>query len=136
MDVKKKDYKIPIVSNANLQASCSAFFFILCLLEPRKINFGLSEAKILSKIINKINKEIWISFTCNDKLELRDGSSLKKACKIFSSTDNVSTIGINCVQPHLISDVIKLLKKESTKNILVYPNSGEKFDHKTKTWNG
>ena len=97
---------------------------------------NLREAKILSKIIDKINKEIWISFTCNDKLELRDGSSLKKACKIFSSIYNISTIGINCVQPHLISDAIKLLKKESTKKILVYPNSGEKFDHKTKTWNG
>ena len=76
------------------------------------------------------------SMTCNDNLELRDNSSLKKACKLLSRIEKVTTIGINCINPKIVKSVIKKMKKNTSKKILIYPNSGEKYENIHKTWKG
>ena len=96
----------------------------------------LREIEILSKVVEEYKKEVWISFTCNKDLEFRDGTSIMKACKILSSIENISTIGINCFSPLLAEKAIKKLKKNSNKKILIYPNSGEIYNNKDKNWYG
>jgi len=96
----------------------------------------LREIEILSKVVEEYKKEVWISFTCNKDLEFRDGTSIMKACKILSSIENISTIGINCFSPLLAEKAIKKLKKNSNKKILIYPNSGEIYNNKDKDWYG
>ena len=96
----------------------------------------LREIKILSKILSQTNKEIWISITCNENIEFRDGSSFKEACKIISQIDQITTLGINCFSPLLVEKALKKLKKYSNKKTLVYPNSGEKYNPKDKYWSG
>jgi len=96
----------------------------------------LREIEILSKVVEKYKKEVWISFTCNKDLEFRDGTSIMKACKILSSIKNISTIGINCFSPLLVEKGIKKLKENSNKKILIYPNSGEIYNNKDKDWYG
>ncbi len=96
----------------------------------------LTEIEILSKLVEEYEKEVWVSFTCNENLEFRDGSSIIKACKILSSIKNISTIGINCFSPLLVAKAIKRLKDNSNKKILIYPNSGEIYNSKNKDWCG
>ena len=96
----------------------------------------LREIKILSKILSQTNKEIWISITCNENIEFRDGSSFKEACKIISPIEQITTLGINCFSPLLVEKALKELKKYSNKKTLVYPNSGEKYNPKDKYWSG
>ena len=96
----------------------------------------LREIKILSKILSQTNKEIWISITCNENIEFRDGSSFKEACKIISQIEQITTLGINCFSPLLVEKALKELKKYSNKKTLVYPNSGEKYNPKDKYWSG
>ena len=86
----------------------------------------LREIKVLSKVLSQTNKEIWISITCNENIEFRDGSSFKEACKIISQIEQITTLGINCFSPLLVEKALKKLKKYSNKKTLVYPNSGEK----------
>ena len=46
-------------------------------------------------------------------------------------------VGINCTSPKYVSELIKILKvKSDKKKIIIYPNSGEKYDAKTKSWIG
>lgn len=97
---------------------------------------SLKEIKIISDVIKYSQKKFWISMTCNKNLKLRDNSSLKEACKILSEMDNISVIGVNCIDPLITSDIIKKLKDYSSKKILVYPNSGEKYNSYTKKWDG
>ena len=97
---------------------------------------SLKEIKIILDVIKYSQKKFWISMTCNKNLKLRDNSSLKEACKILSEMDNISVIGVNCVDPLITSDIIKKLKDYSSKKILVYPNSGEKYNSYTKKWDG
>ena len=96
----------------------------------------LREIKILSKILSQTNKEIWISITCNENIEFRDGSSFKEACKIISQIEQITTLGINCFSPLLVEKALKELKKYSNKKTLVYPNSGEQYNPKVKYWSG
>ena len=96
----------------------------------------LREIKVLSKVLSQTNKEIWISITCNENIEFRDGSSFKEACKIISQIEQITTMGINCFSPLLVEKALKELKKYSNKKTLVYPNSGEKYNPKDKYWSG
>jgi len=96
----------------------------------------LREIKVLSKVLSQTNKEIWISITCNENIEFRDGSSFKEACKIISPIEQITTLGINCFSPLLVEKALKKLKKYSNKKTLVYPNSGEKYNPKDKYWSG
>ena len=96
----------------------------------------LREIEILSKILSHSSKEIWISVTCNENIEFRDGSSFEEACKIISNIKNVTTMGINCFSPLLVNKAINKLKKYSNKKTLVYPNSGEIYNPKDKFWSG
>ena len=96
----------------------------------------LREIKVLSKVLSQTNKEIWISITCNENIEFRDGSSFKEACKIISQIEQITTLGINCFSPLLFEKALKELKKYSNKKTLVYPNSGEKYNPKDKYWSG
>ena len=96
----------------------------------------LREIEILSKILSHSSKEIWISITCNENIEFRDGSSFEEACKIISNIKNVTTMGINCFSPLLVNKAINKLKKYSNKKTLVYPNSGEIYNPKDKLWSG
>ena len=96
----------------------------------------LREIKVLSKVLSQTNKEIWISITCNENIEFRDGSSFKEACKIISPIKQITTLGINCFSPLLVEKALKKLKKYSNKKTLVYPNSGEKYNPKDKYWSG
>ena len=96
----------------------------------------LREIEILSKILSHSSKEIWISVTCNENIEFRDGSSFEEACKIISNIENVTTMGINCFSPLLVIKAINKLKKYSNKKTLVYPNSGEIYNPKDKFWSG
>jgi homocysteine S-methyltransferase len=96
----------------------------------------LREIKVLSKVLSQTNKEIWISITCNENIEFRDGSSFKEACKIISQIEQITTLGINCFSPLLVEKALKELKKYSNKKTLVYPNSGEQYNPKVKYWSG
>ena len=96
----------------------------------------LREVKIINDLVEAYKKEVWISMTCNNDLNLRDSSSLEEACEILSKSNQITTIGLNCFNPNLTKKAIKKLRKFSNKKILVYPNSGENFNSKFKTWFG
>ena len=48
----------------------------------------------------------------------------------------VTGIGINCSKPEYVESLIKDIRTVTDKPIAVYPNLGESYDSKTKTWYG
>jgi len=96
----------------------------------------LRELKILLKLISNLKKEIWLSFTCNENIMFRDGSSIDEGVKLASNYSNIKAIGLNCFSPLLVAKGIEKLRYLSNKKILIYPNSGEIYDPIEKEWNG
>ncbi len=98
---------------------------------------SFQEARILSDILIHVDKPVWISFSCKDEQHLNDGSKIKKCVSIFKNHPKVFAVGVNCTDPKYISGIIKCIKaSEGVKKIIVYPNSGEAYNAKSKTWLG
>jgi homocysteine S-methyltransferase len=48
----------------------------------------------------------------------------------------VVAIGINCVDPALVTSLVRAIARESAKPIVVYPNSGEVWNAGAHCWEG
>lgn len=98
---------------------------------------SFQEAKVLSDILHRVEKPAWISFSCEDEAHLNDGSRIEECVAFFKDHSQVFAIGINCTKPKFISGLIQRIKPNAgEKRIIVYPNSGEAYNAKSKTWKG
>jgi homocysteine S-methyltransferase len=76
----------------------------------------------------------WLSFQCRDGKHLSDGSLLRDAARACDGEPQVAAVGINCVPPELVPPLIEEVRKGTSKPIIVYPNSGERYDAEAKRW--
>jgi len=98
---------------------------------------SFQEARILSDILFHVDKPAWISFSCKNGQHLNDGSKINECVAIFRNHPKVFAVGVNCTNPKYISDLIPNIKASCGHNkIIVYPNSGEVYNAKNKTWGG
>ncbi len=98
---------------------------------------SFQEAKILSEILLHVDKPAWISFSCKDEQHLNDGSKIDDCVSFFNNHPKVFAVGVNCTNPKYVSDLIGRIKSNvGEKKIIVYPNSGEVYNAKRKTWKG
>ena len=98
---------------------------------------SFQEARVLSEILCHVDKPAWVSLSCKDEAHLNDGSKIKECLPLFRNHPKVFAVGANCTNPKYISDIIRCIKASGGDNkIIVYPNSGEAYNAKSKTWNG
>lgn len=96
---------------------------------------GIQEASVLSKILSGVNKPAWVSFSCKNDTQLNDGSNIQKLVSIFRDHPKVFALGVNCTRPEYITGLIRQMKMAKIdKEIIVYPNSGETYQVKSKSW--
>jgi len=96
---------------------------------------SLKETIVLSNILKNVNKQTWVSFSCKDEFHINDGTPIKDCVNILSDHPNVFSIGVNCTAPEYITGLVKSIKRKiKNKRIIVYPNSGDVYDAKSKTW--
>lgn len=94
------------------------------------------EANVLSSLIKLQEKPAWVSFSCKNNTQISDGNTLGESAKLLENNDKIIAVGINCTSPQYLKYLIPALKKHTTKDIIVYPNSGECFHADSKTWHG
>lgn len=75
-----------------------------------------------------------MTFACKDGQTLGNGDSMKEICKFLDTQPQIIAVGANCTKPEHISELIEVIKSETKKPIITYPNSGEIYDGITKTW--
>ncbi len=98
---------------------------------------SFQEARVLADILNRTQKPAWISFSCKDEDHINDGTPIKECAAFLADHPNVFSIGVNCTAPKYISGLLKSMKPVSgAKRLVVYPNSGEAYNAKSKTWLG
>lgn len=95
----------------------------------------LVEAKAIVTVLKEFpGVYAWISFSAKDELHISDGERVADCVKWLDAQHQVAAIGINCTSPIYISSLIKEIQAQTTKPIVVYPNSGEVYDPTSKTW--
>ena len=98
---------------------------------------SLDEARVLAKLLSEHGDiPAWMSFTSHDGLHTAHGEPLEEIARLLDSIPNVVAVGVNCLAPNNVSPAIERLRMGTGKPIVVYPNSGEQWDAKTRCWHG
>ena len=94
-----------------------------------------SEAEVLLSLLQDTpDRWAWISFSCRDGAHLSDGTRLEHVAELCAAEPRVAAVGVNCTSPDHISSLIGEARKAKPKPIIVYPNSGERYDPVHKKW--
>lgn len=98
---------------------------------------SLNEAAVLAGLLQTVSTPAWISFCCRDATSLSDGAAIADAAKLFADHPTVFAVGVNCTAPQHIDSLIAAIRGAAPqKQVIVYPNSGERYDGDEKTWDG
>lgn len=96
-----------------------------------------AEAGVLCELLMDAATPAWISFSCRNSHCISDGTSLRAVAEMFREHPRVVAIGINCTAPHLVATLIGEIKQAApSKAIVVYPNTGEKYEAADNSWFG
>ncbi|ULG74649.1 homocysteine S-methyltransferase [Macrococcus brunensis] len=98
---------------------------------------NLEEIKAVKKLLEEYEEiEAWLSVTLNDSTHLSDGTQLDEVIETVNAIPNVLAFGINCTSIKVIDEAVDKLIKQSSKDIILYPNGGRKYDASNKVWIG
>ena len=95
----------------------------------------LAEVEALVSELDGTGIDAWLSVTVALG-ELRSGEAMSEAFAMAADVDEIVAVGINCSDPLDVTGAIAAARSVTTKPIVVYPNSGEQWDAKNKTWMG
>lgn len=95
---------------------------------------ALWEAEVILQIAEELQMPCWISFSCKDEMHISDGTPIAQCAKRLAEHPLVAAIGVNCTAPEYIEGLVRILRENTKKPIVVYGNSGEVYDATDKTW--
>lgn len=97
----------------------------------------LVEAVALARLLEETaGTEAWISFSCRDGETVSEGQPFADCVAALDRFDAVAAIGINCTAPQHVDSLVRIAAANTTKPIVVYPNSGETYDAAHASWHG
>jgi homocysteine S-methyltransferase len=76
----------------------------------------------------------WIVFTAADEKHISHGELFSDCVRELSGKRNLAGIGINCSRPEYISPLLGEVNSFVKQPLVVYPNSGERFDIGCTCW--
>jgi homocysteine S-methyltransferase len=96
---------------------------------------SLSEVNALTDVLRGSGVEAWLSVTPHLGA-LRTGEPLEAAFTRADEVDEIVAVGVNCCHPSEVLAAIAAARRVTDKPVVVYPNSGESWDAKNRTWVG
>lgn len=76
----------------------------------------------------------WIVFTASDEKHISHGELFYDCVKELTGKRNLAGIGINCSRPEFITPLLEGAKPPAEQRLVIYPNSGERFDIGCTCW--
>ena len=93
------------------------------------------EAAVLCELLRTTVTPAWISFSCKDGGHISDGTPIRKCAELFRDHPTVLAVGVNCTPPQFIPSLIRELREAlPDAAVVVYPNSGERYEVASNTW--
>ena len=98
---------------------------------------SFQETRAILRLIKENSERFtWISFSCCDGRRINDGTPIADCVQETAGLDQVVAVGINCTAPRFVEELIDEISRHTDKPIIVYPNSGERFDPDSHKWSG
>ena len=94
----------------------------------------VDEAEALVSLVRSLGVPAWLSYTI-DGTRTRAGQPLADAFAVAAGVPEIVAVGVNCCAP---DDVLPAIAsaRETGKPVIVYPNSGERWDSARRAWVG
>lgn len=94
----------------------------------------VDEARALVELVRAVGVPAWLSYTI-DGDRTRAGQPLAEAFAVAAGVDEIVALGVNCCAP---ADVLPAIAHAAPvgKPVIVYPNSGERWDALRRKWIG
>jgi len=94
----------------------------------------VDEAEALVNLVRSLGVPAWLSYTI-DGTRTRAGQPLADAFAVAAGVPEIVAVGVNCCAP---DDVLPAIgqARETGKPVIVYPNSGERWDSARRAWVG
>jgi homocysteine S-methyltransferase len=93
----------------------------------------VDEAEALVNLVRSVGAPAWLSYTI-DGAETRAGQPLADAFAVAAGVPEIVAIGVNCCAPEDVLPAIRVA--DIGKPVIVYPNSGERWDSRRRQWTG
>lgn len=95
------------------------------------------EARVLAELLETAATPAWISFSCRDARAISDGTPIAEVAALFRDHPTVLAVGVNCTAPQFVTSLIREVRRAAPdKAVVVYPNSGERYDATGNSWHG
>ncbi|MEU6971609.1 homocysteine S-methyltransferase [Kitasatospora aureofaciens] len=93
------------------------------------------EARALLELVRGIGVPAWLSYSVADG-RTRAGQPLAEAFALAAEVDEVLAVGVNCCTPRDADLAVAVAAEVTGKPVVVYPNSGERWDADRRDWRG
>lgn len=98
---------------------------------------SLLEARaMLESLHHSPHARAWFTFTCKDDRHVAHGEDLAECVQELERDPQVVAVGVNCTAPRWITGLMQVLHATTRKPIVVYPNSGRRWDAAARHWIG
>jgi homocysteine S-methyltransferase len=95
----------------------------------------VDEAQALIAAIAGLGIPAWLSYTIEGE-RTRAGQSLPEAFAVAAGVPGIVAVGVNCCTPADVPAAIAAAREATGKPVIVYPNSGERWDARRRAWTG
>lgn len=95
----------------------------------------LDEATALADLVRGSGVPAWLSFTVEGG-RLRSGEPMAEGFRLVERIDEFQAVGVNCSHPDEVLPAIAAARSVTDKAVVVYPNSGERWDADARCWRG
>ena len=95
----------------------------------------LAEVEALLAEVDGTGAPCWLSLTCTGTTTRAD-EPVDEAFAMAADVPEVVAVGVNCVDPTDVADLVARAAALSGKPAVAYPNSGETWDAPARAWQG
>ena len=96
----------------------------------------LAEGEALLAELAGVGVPAWLSFTTCAGERLRSGEPAAEAFSLSRGITDLVAVGVNCASPADAGALVTVAAQESGLPVVVYPNSGERWDAAARAWTG
>jgi homocysteine S-methyltransferase len=96
---------------------------------------SLDEGAALVDLVRGSGASAWLAFTVAGG-RLRSGEPMEAGFALAGEADEVVAVGINCAHPDEVPAAIAAARRVTDRPVVVYPNSGERWDGAARAWRG
>jgi homocysteine S-methyltransferase len=88
----------------------------------------VDEAQALAGLLSQFGLPAWLSYTI-DGAFTRAGQPLAEAFAVAAGVSQIVAVGVNCCAPVDVLPAVEVDREVTGKPVIVYPNSGERWEH-------